>query len=256
MFIDTHCHLDDQKILDKDNVINECVKNGVNRIINMGCDVDSSIRSCELSNKYDIVYFASGIHPENANQVLEKDYKTIIDLSKKEKCVAIGEIGLDYHWVNDNKDIQKEVFTRQLDIACEINLPVSIHSRDAAFDTVEIIKSYKNRLPRGGVMHCFSGSKETAKIYLDCGFYLGFGGTLTFKSSTNLREVAAYTPFDRILTETDSPYLSPEPKRGQTNMPYFVPFITAKIAEIKDISIEETTIKIKENAYNLFNKLK
>ena len=256
MFIDTHCHLDDSKITDRDKVIKECEKNGVTRIINMGCDTKSSLTSLELSKQYNIVYFGSGIHPENIENVTEKDYEIITDLAKNDKCVAIGEIGLDYHWVSDNKDRQKEVFIRQLDIACELNLPVSIHSRDATADTVEIIKSYKNKLSVGGVMHCFSGSKETAKIYLDCGFYLGFGGTLTFKSSSNLREVALYSPIEKILTETDSPYLSPEPKRGEINKPYYVPYVTAKIAEIKGLSVEETAKQIKENAYKLFYKLK
>ncbi len=254
MFIDTHCHLDDEKFTDIIKTVKTFEVANVGIAINMGCNLQSSIKSKELAENFQSIYFAVGFHPSDAHDFDLEVMKEIKKLSLHEKCVAIGEIGLDYHWEPFDKEKQKTVFNLQLDLANDECLPVSVHSRDATKDVLDILKS--NMPKSGGVMHCFSGSKETAKELLDLGFYLGFGGTVTFKNASNLKEVAKYVPMDRILTETDCPYLSPEPFRGQRNEPKNIPIIAKYLAELKGVFLEVMENTLYSNAKNLFKKLK
>ena len=253
MFIDTHCHIDDEVYTDRDKVVSDCEKANVKTLICSGCDVVSTEFSRELSRKYPSVYYSAALHPEHADDFTEntlEELKSLID----EKCVAIGEIGLDYHYLPFDKEKQQAAFIKQIELANALKLPIVVHSRDACADTLKIIK--ENRPLFGGTMHCFSGSKETAKEYLDIGFYLSFGGTITFKNSVRAVEVLKYAPIDRILTETDSPYLSPEPYRGKVNTPANIPVISAKIAELKNMPLAQTESAVYENALKLFTKIK
>ena len=253
MFIDTHCHLDDPLFTDTDEVIKSCDDLKVKKLICSGCDKESSAICRDLAAKYPSVFYSVALHPEHAETFTEK---TPDELKKLvgEKCVAIGEIGLDYHYEPFDKEKQAAAFISLIDLANELKLPIVVHSRDAHADTLKIIKEH--RPIYSGTMHCFSGSKEIAKEYLDIGFYLSFGGTLTFKNALKSVEVLKYAPTDRILTETDSPYLSPEPKRGKRNTPENIPIICRKIAELKDMPTEEIEKIVFDNAIRLFPKLK
>lgn len=255
MYIDTHCHLYDERFTDVDKIVDEYLKYQVTTAINMGCYLECSKMGKAYAEKYPSVYFGAGFHPNDATKWDDGQKEEIKKLLTHDKCVCVGEIGLDYHYGEENKEKQKQVFIEQIKLAYEYNLPISIHSRDATQDTVNILKEYRDCLKFGGVMHCFSGSKETAKEYLDLGLYIGFGGTLTFKNARNLLEVASFCPTKRILTETDSPYLSPEPFRGQINTPKNIPIIVNKLATIKNIDMEEMAKIIMINAKNLFTKL-
>ncbi|MBE7089675.1 MAG: TatD family deoxyribonuclease [Clostridiales bacterium] len=254
MFIDTHCHIDDEKFIDLDATIEEIKKAGVDTVINIGCDEKTTLHGKNLSEKYDCVYFASGFHPSEIKGLTDKSLDKIKEFALHEKCVAIGEIGLDYHWEPYDKEKQIEGFIKQIELANSLDLPISVHSRDATEDMLNLLKSHK--IKKGGVMHCFSGSRETAKILLDLGFYISFAGTLTFKNARNLVEVAEFTPINRCLTETDSPYLAPVPHRGEMNTPAYVPYVTKRLAEIKKISVEEVAKQVKINAKQLFYKIK
>ncbi len=254
MFIDIHCHIDDEKFEDSKSVVNAYIKDGVDTVINAGANIASSVSSFNLSKEYESVFFSAGIHPSDIEELNEDNLEKLKELAQNKKCVAIGEIGLDYHFLPFDKEKQKQGFVRQINLAKELDLPIVVHSRDAAKDTLDIIKA--NPLSRGGVMHCFSGSKESAREYVNFGFYISFGGTLTFKNASNLREVALSLPLDRILTETDSPYLAPTPLRGSVNQPKNVSLVTAFLGELLGLSVEETARIVKENAERLFYKLK
>lgn len=251
MYVDTHCHLDDTRF-NVDDEVNNYLRVGVTKVINVGCNALSSKIGQELSKKHQSIYFGAGFHPSDANEYNQNTEDEIVKLFSDDKCVAVGEIGLDYHWEPYDKQVQQKVFLRQLELASEFKLPVSVHSRDATEDMLKLLKDNKSKLAYGGVMHCFSGSTETAKILLDLGFYLGFGGTVTFKNAKKTVEVASLCPNDRILTETDCPYLSPEPYRGQTNSPKNIPIITSFIAKLKDIDNVEFASIVMKNAEKLF----
>lgn len=255
MYIDTHCHLDDEKFTDVKEEVNKYLAAGVDTVINAGYNLASSENGKKLSEKFPSVYFAVGFHPSDSAYYDDIAEKRLIELAAEKKCVAIGEIGLDYHWDYDKK-IQKEIFERQLYLAYKVGLPFCIHSREATKDTFDILKSNKRYIGRGGVMHCFSGSKETCAEYLDLGLYIAFGGTVTFKNSVNVKEAAAFTPTDRILTETDSPYLSPEPKRGRVNSPENVAIVCDYLSALKNADKAEFAEQVKNNAKRLFVKLK
>lgn len=257
MYVDTHCHLDDDKLkYDLDKVVADFHAAGVNIAINIGCDVKSSEVVKNQAEKYDGVYFAAGIHPSDVKDANLSDIDKIAELLSNVKCVAVGEIGLDYYWDKSFNDKQKEFFVRQIELANSVKLPINVHVRDAYGDAVEILKEHKRELSHGGVMHCFSGSVETAKELLDLGLYISFGGTLTFKNSKKAVEVAKIVPKDRILTETDSPYLAPEPLRGTVNSPKNIPFVVEKLAEIRGETQEETARAVYENTLRLFSKIK
>ncbi len=255
MFIDTHCHIDDEKLNAKDSVVENMKNNNVKIAINMGCDLTSSKVSKELSKKYNEIYFGAGVHPENVSFVKGGDLKKIEEMFGDYKCVAVGEIGLDYHYEPFDKNKQIEIFVEQLSLAKKYNLPVSIHSRDSTGDMMEILRSNRDLIV-GGVMHCFSGSKETAKELINLGLCIGFGGTLTFKNSISAVDCAKYLPLEYILTETDSPYLAPVPFRGSVNEPKNVKYVAEKLAEIKGVGIEKIEEQIEINTRRVFNKIK
>ena len=257
IFVDTHCHLDDDKLKgDLDEVVEKFRAANVGIVIDVGCDVKSSELVKEQAEKYDGVYFAAGIHPSDVKNADLSDLDGIAEIAKHEKCVAIGEIGLDYFWDKSFNDKQKECFVRQIRLADGLKLPINIHIRDAMADAVEILKDNKAYLRNGGVMHCYSGSAETAKELLKLGMYFSFGGTLTFKNARVAPAVAQSLPADRILTETDSPYLAPEPKRGTVNSPENIPLIVARLAEIRGETAENIARTVYSNTLALFKKIR
>ncbi|MFZ7122014.1 MAG: TatD family hydrolase [Eubacteriaceae bacterium] len=254
MLIDTHAHLDDEKYKETfSDLISELIEKEMKIIINPGVDIESSYRSVEIATEFDIIYAAIGIHPHEAIKIEEQDFNKLKKLAINKKVVAIGEIGLDYYYEYSPKEIQKDVFVKQINIAKSLDLPIIVHSRDAHNDTYEIIKKHSKDLK--GVLHSFSGSWEMAKKYIDLGFYISFSGPITFKNSRKLPEVAKNTPLDRILIETDSPYLTPVPYRGKVNNPIYVSYVASKICELKEIEFDYFMQRIKENTLTLFNKI-
>lgn len=256
MFVDTHCHLHDEKLSDTDLVVKEYLTAGVDIAINMACCALTSERGMALAEKYPSVYFGTGCHPSDSNLFDDNEFERIARLTSHPKCVAVGEIGLDYYWKPFDKEKQKEVFIKQIELANQCKLPISIHSRDATQDMLNILKDNKEKLSHGAVMHCFSGSVETAKEVLKLGLYISFAGPLTFKNANTLLDVAKIVPLDMCLTETDCPYLAPHPLRGTVNGPKNVPIITAKLAELKNIDICEMASIVTANTKRLFNKIK
>lgn len=251
MFIDTHCHLSVKDFDDIEKVIKEAESADVRRIIISGCDKDSIKEAVEISKKYENVYLSLGYHPSEANITNIQDIDELKEIIiSNDKVVAIGEIGLDYHWEKENKDKQKQLFKDMLSLAKEVKLPVVIHSRDAFQDTYDILKESNVT----GVIHCFSGNIENARKYINLGFYLGIGGVLTFKN-TNLKEVIKNIDLKNIVLETDSPYLAPVPYRGIQNSPKYIPIIAKEISSLKDISIEEVAKITTETAQNIFQNM-
>ena len=248
MYIDTHCHLSREDYDDIDKVIEENKNANVDKIVVSGCSRESIEEVMDLKDRYDMVYVTIGYHPEYADTVTESDLDYLKSLLGEKTVIGIGEIGLDYHYTKDNKDKQIWLFEEQLKIAEEFNLPVVIHSRDATMDTINILKKYKVK----GIIHCFSGSLETAKIYISMGFLLGIGGVVTFKNS-KLKDVVKEVPFDSIVLETDSPYLAPVPFRGKINSSKYLEFIANFIADIKNISVDELAEITSRNASSLFD---
>lgn len=248
--IDIHAHYDDEAFdADRDELLTSLFNDkGVSKIINAGCNIETSMFAIKLAEKYECIYATVGFHPSDVDKFNDESFAKMKELIKHDKVVAIGEIGLDYHWVNDNKDKQKAVFRKQLDLAVEVGLPVVIHERDAVADCLEIVLDYDVK----GVFHAFSGSKETAKILLDRGWYISFPGTLTFKNAKHPVENAAFVPEDRILTETDSPYLTAHPFRGKRNDSGYMRYTLEKLAEIRGTSFEHIERITEENAKRLF----
>ena len=249
MFIDTHCHISKEDYESTKDVIERSKKENVKKLIICGCDKKSINESIEIAKEYDNIYLELGYHPSEVDTTTDDDLKELekIALNNK-KVVAIGEIGLDYHWVKDNKEKQKELFKKQIELAKRVNLPIVIHSRDAFQDTYDILKETNHY----GDIHCFSGNLENAKMYINLGYYLGIGGVLTFKN-TNLKETIKEIPLDRILLETDSPYLAPTPHRGEQNEPSYIPLIANEMSQILKKDIKEIEKITTENANNLFN---
>jgi len=250
--IDTHAHLDDERFEgEREAVIQRFIDEGGKMIINPAADYQSAKEAVLLSQKYDIVYATVGVHPHDAKSLTDEIYNYIEEKGlNEEKVIGIGEIGLDYHYDHSPREVQKEGFDRQLSIASSLDLPVVIHSREAHQDTYDMLLKYKGRLK--GVMHSYSGSPEMAKQYLDLGFYISFSGPITFKNARKLPEVAKMVPYDRILTETDSPYLTPTPFRGKRNEPSYVKFVTNKVAEYKEASPEKINEWVEKNVKQLF----
>jgi len=245
MLIDTHCHLSYE---DYDN-LEEIIKNMDGIMIASGCNDKTNKEVLELVSKYDNVYGTLGIHPEEVDNINEDSFKFIEENINNPKIVAIGEIGLDYYWVKDNKEKQKEVLKKQLDIATKYNKPIVVHSRDAIQDTYDILKKYSLK----GSLHCFSSSLEMAREFIKLGYKIGVGGTVTFKNSKKLQEIVKEIDLKDILLETDSPYLSPEPFRGKRNNPSNTHYVALKIAELKDIDIKEVLDITSANAISLFD---
>ena len=252
MYFESHAHYDDKKFNnDREEILNLLPKNNIDYVINVGCDMESSIKSIELAEKYEYIYASIGFHPHNAKNIKENDIKKLIDLSNHKKVVAIGEIGLDFHYNHSPKDIQKYWFKRQLEIVKKINKPVIIHSREASQECFDILK---NSNIKHGVIHCYSGSTEMAKEYIKLGFYIGIGGVLTFSNAKKLIEVIKNIQLEQILIETDSPYLSPIPNRGQRNDSRNLKYIVETIANIKNTTPENVANITKLNAKQLFFK--
>lgn len=256
MIIDTHAHYDDKAFEeDRTEVLESMAGEGIGRIVNIGSSLGACKRTIQLMEQYDFIYGALGIHPTDSGELTESDIEWLKEQSALEKCVAVGEIGLDYYWDEPDREIQKKWFVRQLELAKEVKLPVVIHSRDAAQDTVDIMKAEQAQ-EIGGVVHCYSYSRELAKTFLDMGFYFGIGGVVTFNNGRKLKEVVEYLPMDRIVLETDSPYLAPVPFRGKRNDSRKLSYVVEQIANIKGISPEEVQQTTTQNAYNLYPKLK
>lgn len=257
IYIDTHAHLNyENKYGDREQLIADICAAGIERVINVGWNYESSRSAALLAQKHERLYFAAGFHPSNLSDFCAGDHERIAALLSSPKGVAVGEIGLDYHYDGTDEAAQKRAFAEQLELADALGLPFAVHSRDAAQDTLNILKDNKGKLSHGGVMHCFSGSPETAKEYLKLGLYISFAGPVTFKNARRLDEVAKIVPADRLLAETDSPYLAPEPVRGTLNTPLNVVRVYEKLAALRGEDAEELALQIRKNAYTLFPKLK
>lgn len=250
MIFDTHMHLYDSRYDNiRDNVINESFENDVKLMICVGFDYESSLKAIALSEKYPFIYASIGLHPSEVQKEKDEDLKWIYELSKNKKVIAIGEIGLDYYWDKSFIDKQKEMFIKQIDIAKELNLPIIVHSRDAISDTYNIMKD--NIV--NGVLHCFSSSLEMAKEFTKLGYYLGIGGVLTFKNSKEIKKVVKEIDLKYLITETDSPYLTPMPYRGEINKPFYISYVLDEIALQKNMDREEVENIMFKNACTLFS---
>jgi len=248
--IDSHAHLDDRKYnSDRSSVIADIRAAGVTNVINIGADMRSSRASVKLANEHDFIFATVGVHPHYVEKMTDQDLAELKSLATQPKTVAIGEIGLDYFRNLSPKEEQKMWFRKQLNLAKELNLPIVIHDRDAHADILEILKDENIS---NGVMHCYSGSAEMAKTVLDMGLYISFGGVITFKNARVAVDALRSAPLDRLLIETDCPYLAPEPFRGERNSSALMPVIAEKVAEIKGISVEEVCNTTAENARRLF----
>ena len=248
---DTHAHYDaDQFASDREAVLAALPGAGVGLVVDPGCDVASSRQAAALAERFDHVYAAVGIHPEDCAGCTDADFGVIRELCRREKVVAVGEIGLDYYWKeNPPRDFQEQVFRRQIELALELDLPVIIHDREAHGDSLRIVLDYPGLR---GVFHCFSGSPEMAQELLKRGWYLGFDGPITYKNAKRAPEVAAITPLERIVIETDAPYMTPVPFRGKRNDSRYLPYVVEKLAEWKGVTPEEMTEITWQNGKRLF----
>ena len=252
---DSHSHLNDEKFdKDREEQIQKICESGVSNFITAGYSVESSKKALEIAKKYDFIYTTAGVSPNDIPQTEEELWKQLAEIEKiveknKEKICAIGEIGLDYYWNTDNKELQKKAFIEQIKIANKYNLPIVIHTREAVMDTLQILK--ENKVTKTGVFHCCPQNRELIKEGLKLGFYISFAGPITFKNSKNAEEMINLVPNDRILIETDSPYLAPEPVRGTRNTPANVKYIAQKIADVKGLTLEEVEKITFENTKNI-----
>lgn len=249
--IDVHAHITDEKFDDVEDVIERAKEQGVEKIVCSSADLFSSQQALKLTEKFDCVFANVGIHPENVEDFSHENFEKIKQLARHEKVVAIGEIGLDYHYTQDNKELQKKVFKKHIELANEIGKPIVVHSRDAMGDTIDILK--KNSPKKESLLHCFSGSVESAKILAGLNFSFSFGGVVTFSNAKTVVEVVKFLPMEKILLETDCPYLSPVPFRGKRNEPKNVVYVADMIAKIKGIKFEDVVEVTTKNAKRLFN---
>lgn len=252
---ETHAHFDDEKFdVDREELLASLPANNIDYVVNVGASIETTKKTIELSKKYDFIYAAVGVHPSDISDLNEDTFFWLREQTKYEKTVAVGEIGLDYYW-DKEPEVQKNQrywFKRQLELAREVNLPVIIHSRDAAKDTLDIMSEMKAG-EIGGVVHCFSYSKEMALEYVKMGMYIGVGGVVTFKNAKKLKEAVEAIPMESILLETDCPYLTPEPNRGKRNSSLYLPYVVKEIANIKGISEEEVINITTQNAKKMYN---
>lgn len=252
MIFDTHAHYDDDAFdEDREPLLAQLKAAGIERVVNVGASIHSSHTTLELIEKHDFLYGAIGVHPSETEELNEEWMNWLEEKSHEKKVVAIGEIGLDYHWEEPARDVQKYWFVRQLDLARKVKLPVIIHSRDAAKDTLDIMKA-EHGSDIGGVIHCFSYTKEMAREYLDMGFFLGIGGVLTFKNARKLVETVEYAPLDRLVLETDCPYLAPVPNRGKRNSSLNLTYVADQLAAIKGVDRETVEKMTWDNARRLY----
>lgn len=254
MIFESHAHYNDEAFNeDRDILLTSMKENGIEYILNIGTSIETCKATLRLIDKYPFMYGTMGIHPDDVGELTDETFQWLKASCKHEKVVAVGEIGLDYYWDKESHEQQKKWFVRQLELAREADLPIVVHSREAARDTFELLKE-NNAGEIGGVMHCYSYSKEMAREYVKMGFYIGVGGVVTFKNGRRLQETVEETPLDRILLETDCPYLSPEPNRGKRNSSLNIPYIAKKIAQIKGIEYDEVVRITNANAKSLFFK--
>lgn len=252
MIFDTHAHYDDEAFKeDREQLLESLAGHGIGGVVNIGASIQSTRNTLELMERYPFLYGAVGVHPSETAELNEELMAWLMEISARPKVVAIGEIGLDYYWDEPDREIQKHWFIRQLALAREVKLPVVIHSRDAAKDTLDLLKEQKAG-EIGGVIHCFSYGVEMAREYLNMGFYLGIGGVLTFNNAKKLKEVVEYMPMDRMVLETDCPYLSPVPNRGKRNSSLNLPYVVKAVSELKGISEEDVIAMTDANARKMY----
>ena len=259
-FFDSHSHYNDEKFNeDREQIIEETYNTGITKFVCAGYNIPSSLHSLELSKKYEFIYSICGISPNDIPQTEEKLWKDIGEISKialdnkGKKLVAIGEIGLDYYWNKENKELQKQAFIKQIELANKIELPIVIHSRDASIDTIDIIRNHK--VKKAGIFHCCQPNQEMVRQALELGYYISFAGPITFKNAKNSIDVVKMVPMDRILIETDSPYLAPEPNRGKRNDCRNVKYVAQRIADLKEITLDEVAKITYDNAMRIFEIL-
>ena len=253
MIFDTHAHYDDDAFdEDRDVLLSGMKDAGVEYIVNIGASMASSKRSVALAEKYPFMYAAVGVHPDEVGELDEEKFATLKEWAKHEKVKAIGEIGLDYYWDKEGHDLQKHWFLRQMELAHEMKLPMIVHSREAAKDTLDMVIAAKP-LELSGIIHCYSYSVEQAREYLNMGYYIGIGGVLTFKNGKKLKEVAEYTPLSQIVLETDCPYIAPVPYRGKRNDSSKLSYVAEELAAIKQVSVEEVIRITTENGRKLYH---
>ena len=250
-FFDSHAHYNDERLRDhRDDLIFDMYNDEITNIVCAGYSLEASREAVDIANKYPHVFATCGISPNDIGENVDSELDKVEELAKSDKVVAIGEIGLDYHWNKENKEAQKELFIKQIDIANRLNKPIIIHTRDAVMDTIEILKSHP--VQNTGIFHCCPLNQELIKEGLKLGYYISFSGVITFKNAKP-NEAVGIVPLDRILIETDSPYMSPEPHRGERNTSIYVKYVAQKIAEIKDVSLEEVAKSTYNNASKIFN---
>jgi len=256
-FFDSHSHYNDEKFNeDREQLILDTYKDGITKFVCVGYNIQSSLDSLEMSKKYDFIYSICGISPNDIPQSEQELWKDIEKISKivtqnnDKKLVAIGEIGLDYYWNKENKELQKQAFIKQIELANELKLPIVIHSRDASVDTIEVLKT--NPVHKKGIFHCCQLNQEMIRQALELGYYISFAGPITFKNAKSAEDCVKMVPMDKILIETDSPYLSPEPNRGKRNDSRNVKFVAQKVADIKGLSLEEVAKITYGNAMKIF----
>ena len=253
MIFDTHAHYDDDAFdEDRDVLLSGMREQNVEYIVNVGASMASSERSIKLAEKYPFVYAAVGVHPDEVGELDEEKFEKLREWTTHEKVKAVGEIGLDYYWDKEGHDLQKHWFMRQMELASEVKLPMIVHSREAAKDTLDMVIAAKP-LNLSGIIHCYSYSVEIAREYLNMGYYLGIGGVLTFKNAKKLKEVAEYTPLSQIVLETDCPYLAPVPFRAKRNDSSKLSYVAEELAAIKQIPVEEVIRITNENGRRLYN---
>lgn len=249
-FFDTHAHYNDEKFEeDRDIIIKEVQENNIKYITVVGYNIESSIKAIKIANKYDNIYATVGISPNDLDS--EINLEKIENLAQNKKVVAIGEIGLDYYWNKENKDLQKDIFLKQIEIANKLELPISIHTREAVYDTLDILKN-KIKVKNNGIFHCCPLNVELIKEAIKLGFYISFSGNVTFKNSKNADKCIETVPKEKLLIETDSPYMTPEPHRGKRNNSIYVKLVAQKIAEVKNMSLEDVAKITLENAKRIY----
>ncbi len=255
MIFDTHAHYDSEQFdMDREELLKSLPEQNVGTVINVGATLEGCRASLELAEKYPYIYAAVGVHPDEVGALNEETFSWLRKAAQEPKVVAVGEIGLDYHWNVEPQEVQKQWFIRQLALARELKLPVNIHSRDAAQDTMDIMKEHAKGLR--GIIHCYSYSKEMAEEYVKMGFHIGIGGVVTFKNSKKLKSVASAIPLERIVLETDCPYMAPTPHRGKRNHSGYIDLTAAEIAALRGITKEEVIAATERNAQELFPKTK
>ena len=255
MLIETHCHLDYLKAYTLEEIREKIKEAGITKVVTIGVDPGNLDKVLALADQYPEIYFTQGIHPHDAKEATTVEFDKIKSRSSHPKMVAVGEIGLDYHYNNSPPEIQKKVFEQQLQMAVDADLPVVIHTRDADEDTKSILRNFSSSLKRKGVIHSFTSTIDLAQFCLHEGFHIGFNGIITFKKAENVQEVVKITPAERILFETDSPFLTPVPHRGKENGPYFLPHVVSKIAELKGMNEEILREQVYKNSLLCFFKL-